>query len=563
MKADELKELFLVEAIEQQDELDKLFTELEKNHRHQGAIEAIFRLTHNLKANAASLELRGIHEVAHRLEDIFNEIRADHGVLNEVIFNDLFRANDKLRELIHAAKEEKTVSYLGLSTRLGVILREIQGKNALDLTEEPQPTPVPIPQETPPRETNPHSFQLSDAVQIPIKKLDHLLNMVGELAIERDRMILMSSEGQAIAKNDFAALQRIISELQHSVMNIRLIKVSVLFQKFHRVIRDIAQQEQKEVNLELEGTETEIDRNVLQIISDSLIHLVRNAVSHGIEPADERTRLGKPSQGKITLRAKNEKNAVILEVSDDGRGIEVERIRRKIIERELLRPAQAQQLSAQEIVRYIFMPGFSSADQVSEISGRGVGMDVVKGALDSIGGKIYTHTQAQQGTRFTLTLPASVAVKPALLFLLENIEFALPLVYSEAVITVSASEVHHVGSGLIITHQKQTIPLVFLRDIFGLSEEGQSSPYLPKTQEPRAELPPLHIIIASDGERSVALVIDHLLRQQEIVEKPLKKPLDKLEFINGASILGNGNVCLVLDVPAISQYVFDAVQVLT
>ena len=392
-------------------------------------------------------------------------------------------------------------------------------------------------------------------MQVPVRKLDNLLNLVGELIIERDRMIASNTELHRA--NEYARLNRISSDLQYSVMDVRLVQVGFLFNKFHRVVRDAAALEKKPVTLMLEGTETEIDRNILQIISDSLIHLIRNAVAHGIEASDVRRKSQKSAEGTITLCASNENDTVIIEIRDDGQGIDVEKVRQRAVQQGLLSVAQAAQLSEEETVMLIFEPGFSTVEQVNAISGRGVGMDVVKKALDSIGGKTAVHTRAGEGTSIRLALPSSMAVKGTLLFEAGKAEYAIPLVYTEAVVSLHRPDIHTVGKGLVATYLGKTIAIVFLKDLFALSE-GELPTQAGRLDQ-RLDMHPeasLDVIVVSYGSRTVGFVVDKLLQQKEIVEKPLMKPVDQAHFISGVTILGNGNVCLVLHVPAIISFIF-------
>lgn len=406
-REDELKQIFLAEAFEHFEALNKLFTQLEKDHQNKHCVEAIFRITHTLKANAAAMGFGPIADLSHVLEDIFSEIKGKRMEMTPDLFNDLFRANDKLGELIHAIRDGGEVRYKGMLVKLKVILSKSRGEEqvpqaAKDHIAEQEQLAAPTPaldelnqvlaqhnhekqaaNELTAEELEEKDGELqqkiafSDLVQVPVGKLDQLLNLVGELAIEKDRIITQSKMGN-LSTNEYARLYRITSDLQYSVMSIRLVQVNVLFHKFHRIIRDVANLEGKKVDLELDGTDIEIDRSILQIISDSLIHLVRNAVSHGIEKPDKRKEIGKPEVGKLRLSARNNKDHVIIEVSDDGKGIDAAVIRSKVVEKGLLTAPLAQKLTDEEIIKYIFEPGFSSVEKVTEISGRGVGMDVVK-----------------------------------------------------------------------------------------------------------------------------------------------------------------------------------------
>ena len=380
-KEEEYKEIFLAEALDNYEELNRLITELEKDIQNNKAVDAIFRITHTLKGNAAGMGFNDIEKMAHSIEDLFGEVRAGNLKLEHDIFADIFKAIDTLGALINALKSGKKVRYHGIRTKLDVILRknkeastpnqnnteqkELSSEKVIDdsinidkdVTTNPadnteNETPD-VPQdidiqlndeinnafeEESDQEVDEikNEITFSDLIQVPVRKLDNLLNLVGELIIERDRIISINNGTQS--SNEFSRLYRITSDLQYSVMDVRLVQVGFLFNKFHRVIRDAASVEEKNVTLNLEGTDTEIDRNILQIISDSLIHIIRNCVGHGIEKPEERTKAGKSDTGVVTLNARSESDAVIIEIIDDGKGIDHNIIGKKAIEKDSLLP---------------------------------------------------------------------------------------------------------------------------------------------------------------------------------------------------------------------------------
>jgi two-component system chemotaxis sensor kinase CheA len=565
---DELKSLFLSEAMENSEELNTLFTQLEKNNGDKKSVQAVFRITHTLKANAAAVGYEDLAALAHLLEDIFSEIGKGKLKLDTDNFNDIYRANDTLRKMIEGIRTDKKVSYKGLAAKLKVMLRNTREEEASaqpdeateQATEATEQELAELNQEIEEKQAE-AGVQFSDRVQVPVAKLDALMNLVGELAIEKDRIITENSRKSGT--NEFARLYRITSDLQYSVMGVRLVQVSVLFSKFHRIVRDVAVAEGKKVELVLKGTGIEIDRNVLQSISDSMIHMVRNAVSHGLEAPEQRKAAGKSIEGTITLSASNQKDSVIIEVKDDGKGMDVEKIRSKAIDKGLVTADVAAHLSRQEVLRFIFEPGFSSVDQVTDVSGRGVGMDVVRKSIDGIGGKLTFDTELGKGTSFRMFLPSSMAVKSALLFMLQKAEFAIPLSYTQAVISQPYNKIHKVSKGLMTTYLDDTIPVIYLNDIFSATTE-EDLIYKHQLQKSHSqalkEQNELKIIIVQTEEYMIGLVVDHLLQQKEIIEKPLTRPIENIRFISGATILGNGHVCLVLDVPAIIDYFFYNVQ---
>jgi two-component system chemotaxis sensor kinase CheA len=568
-KEEEYKEIFLAEALDNYEEINRLLTNLEKTPSDKNTIHALFRITHTLKGNAAGMGFTGIAEMAHILEDLFGEVRDGRISLETELFSSVFKAIDVLGNLINAIKDGSDVKYKGIKTKLEVLTKRAKEENKLKVIDlkKPENTIVSPEQfnesqvlfddsESSTEADNKISF--SDLVQVPVRKLDNLLNLVGELIIEKDR-ILASQTGSGLhASNEYARLSRISSDLQYSVMDVRLVQVGFLFNKFHRVVRDAASLEKKNVVLKLEGADTEIDRNVLQVISDSLIHLIRNCVGHGIESPEERIKLGKPKDGVVTLSAKSETDAVLIEISDDGRGLNYERIKSKAVVKNLITAEEAETLSKEDLSMLIFEAGFSTMDEVTAISGRGVGMDVVKKTLESIGGTIRVASVEGKGTVIQLTLPSSMAVKSSLLFELNQEVYAIPLAYTESVISLYKTDIHKAGGGLVATHLGKNIAVVFLKDVFDqqVEKSGYHANVLQSAFDKIHPEEKLKIVVVTFNNRTVGLVVDKLLQQKEIVEKPLMKPVDKIKFISGVTILGSGNVCLVLNVPHILHFIF-------
>lgn len=554
-KENEYKSIFVAEASENHSELNRLLTRLEKDSADKKTINALFRITHTLKGNALGMGFGEIAELSHTLEDFFGLLRDGKIVLDESGIGSLYKALDVLGQLLKSLDTGKPVAYKGIKTKLDVMIRKTGETSPSDVQKQT----VESQEEVSAPQTDEHAdddhISFSDMVQVPVRKLDNLLNLVAELIIEKDRFMASS----VTARNEYNRLNRIASDLQYSVMDVRLVQVGFLFNKFHRVVRDAATSEEKKVNLKIEGADTEIDRNVLQVMSDSLIHLIRNAIGHGIEFPDERVLAGKTPAGNITLRATGETDAVIVEISDDGKGIDIDRIRNKAVEKALVTAEVASQLSDQEVIMLIFEPGFSTMDSVTAIAGRGVGMDVVKKALDSIGGNIEVKTTKGQGSCFRLTLPASMAVKSTLLFELNQAFYAMPLSYTEAVVSLYVQDIHKVGAGLMATYLGQPITLVFLNDLLNNYNASDIKPL----QRGLSGLHPEHkldIVIVTHNGKRVGLVVDKLHQQKEIVEKPLSKPVEKVNFISGVTILGNGGVCIVLNVATIVTYIFNTLS---
>ncbi len=556
------KELFQAEAYDIHEELNRLLTILEKQPQDQDAIESIFRLTHTLKGNAQGLGLSAIAEVSHIIEDIFVEIKKGTAAANDHLFQSLFRANDKLGELIEAIKTNKKVSYKGILTKLTVFYNKISSTETTPLTTSDSATT----KKDDDSESNEESFErspqvagtqisFSDQVQIPIKKLDHLLSLAGELTIEKDSLITQDSHRR---HHKYSRLHRITSDLQHAIMDARLVQIGFFFNKFHRVARDAAKIEGKQIDLHLKGTDIEIDRNVLKTISDSLVHLIRNAIGHGIESPEERIKLGKSEIGTITLSAKNEKDGVTVTIEDDGQGIDTEKITKKAIKKGIISEEMVKLLSADDKLHIIFEAGFSNADSVNQISGRGIGMDVVKKAVESINGRIAINTNIGKGTEISLALPTSMIVKAVLLFKIANQEYAVPLTQAEAVISLTKDEIHPFSGGLMAQYLEHTISIVLLKDIFKAENikayKNEITP-LNDIQQLSPEQK-LEVLVVRHHNRLLGLIVDKLLQQQEIVEKRLAPPINQISLFSGATILGNGNICLVLDVAYVLRELF-------
>lgn len=601
-KEEDYKEMFVAEAMESYEELNRLFTVLEKDIHNKQASNHIFRITHTLKGNAMGMGRNKIADLAHVMEDVFGAIKAGTIVLDEDLFNNLYKANDKLGLLIESVTSGEKVSYKGIRTKLSVFLKNArkESENEAAPTQPEQETPVvqpeqkapvtqteqeapaaqPAPvQEAPKSETESAStteqqvgeaesveeeeeveeddvprITMSDLVQVPVRKLDALMNLVGELIIERDSLVAKNAE-YGLSTNMFARLQRISSDLQYGVMDIRLVQVGFMFNKFHRIVRDVANIEQKKVQLKLEGTEIEIDRNILKIMSDSLIHLVRNSVSHGIESPEQRKQKGKSEEGVVTLSAKNEKDSVIIQISDDGNGINADAIARKAIKMGIASEEFVNQISESEKIKLIFEPGFSNMDQITAVSGRGVGMDVVRKATESIGGNVEVETALGKGSTFTLRLPSSMTVKGALLFELAGQEYAVALSYTEAVVSYKKKDLHRVSDGLMAYYLENTISVVFLKDLLQWTFNKQAYELdLLTTYNELQENEKLDVLIVSYNGKYLGIVVDKLLQQKEVLEKNLAPPLNQLDMINGATILGNGNVCLMIDIAGIVSY---------
>jgi two-component system, chemotaxis family, sensor kinase CheA len=378
------------------------------------------------------------------------------------------------------------------------------------------------------------------SVRVSIEQMDALLNLVGELVIERARLErgvrkVAELNGNGIAEELQGVTERvsrIVSQLQEALTRTRMVPLNVVFARFPRLVRELARSMNKRVQLKIEGEDTEIDRALVEKLNECLVHLIRNAIDHGIEPPDERTVAGKPPEGLIEISASQSEGSVIVVVRDDGRGIDPNKIRRKAIERGLLTEEQASSLSDDDAIQFIFRSGFSTKEEVSEVSGRGVGMDAVKAAMEQIGGTIDLHSQIGAGTTVTLRLPLTLAIIPALLVRVGGRLFALPMHSVTEVLDLQRSDIQEIGTGeKVLVLRGNPLPLFSLAKLLGIPNGGTEGTG----------------VIVRQQEKLIAMSVEGVEGKDEIVIKPLGYPLHNLRSFIGATILGDGSIALIVD----------------
>ena len=385
-------------------------------------------------------------------------------------------------------------------------------------------------------------------LRVDAERIDSVLNLVGELIIGRSMLQQAFTEfARHVPKetlrgrfSDAMAFQsRVLSELQHSVMKIRMVPVEQLFRRFPRMVRDVAKQCGKEVSLVMSGQETDLDKSLLDVIAEPMTHLVRNAVSHGIESAEQRVRNGKPARGTIHLTSYHHGNQVIVEITDDGAGIDGQKVKAKALEKGLLTSDEADRLGETEILGLVFRPGFSTADEITEVSGRGVGLDVVQTVLHRLKGSVEIETRVGQSTTFRLKLPLTLAIIKALLFRVEQRLYAVPLNAVAEIARARESDVHQVQNYEVLQLRDRVLPLVRLGYAPGGDEKSASGK--------------IFVLVISMGERKLGLIVDRLEGEEELVIKALDDQTVATDLISGASILGDGRVVLIVNLPAIVE----------
>ena len=380
-------------------------------------------------------------------------------------------------------------------------------------------------------------------VRVDIEKLDSLMNLVSELIIAKNSLVSASSSADASGGSTITNsnvnehieyLESVTTNLHESVMKVRVVPIESVVQKFPRMIRDLQKKLGKKMELYMSGEETELDRTVVDEIGDPLMHLLRNAADHGLESAEVRKERGKPEVGSIHLDAYQEGNNVIIEVSDDGGGIDVERVKQKAIERDVITAEQAENMSSKDICDLLFLPSFSTAKQVTDVSGRGVGLDVVKSKIESLSGEVDVKTKCGEGSTWTIRLPLTLAIIQALMVIIGDEKYAISLGSIEMIENIAKDDIKYVQAKEVINLRGNVIPLIRLNEVLDVPKEP-------------ADKDSLIVVIVRKGEKQAGLVVDELIGQQEIVIKSLGKYINKSKYISGATILGDGEVALILD----------------
>ena len=395
----------------------------------------------------------------------------------------------------------------------------------------------------------PHLTPAENILRVDAERIDSVLNLVGELIIGKSMLQQALNEFSKVYPRDalrgkfadaMAFQARVLNDLQRSVMKIRMVPVEQLFRRFPRMVRDVARQCGKEVELVLSGQDTDLDKSILDAIAEPLTHLVRNAIGHGLEPAAERQKAGKAAIGTIRLGAYHQGNQVIVEVSDDGRGMDAERIKAKAVELGFATREDVARLNETEALDFVFRPGFSTAEEVTEVSGRGVGMDVVQSVLHRLKGTVHIETHAGLGTTFRLKLPLTLAIIKALLFQVERRLYAIPLNSVMEIARTREAEVHQVDHYEVLQLRNQVLPLVRL---------GR-----PRVEGPERASNKLFVLVISVGERKFGLIVDELEGEEELVIKALDDHAVSTDLVSGASILGDGRVVLILNLSAVVEH---------
>ena len=505
-----------------------------------------------LKAARAFLVFRAVEG----LGEIFANHPSSHDIEDEKFdldFSFCVASNESLDKIIAAAKdvseiddvvgEELTASAVEEAEVEAPVVQE--AAPVAQATAAPTPAPAPkaapapaAPQAQQAKKQAPAKPASNRTIRVDIEKLDALMNQVSELLIAKNSLVsISSSEGGNFANQGFRenveSLERITTNLHESVMKVRMVPIESVVNKFPRMIRDLSRTLNKKMELYMTGEDTELDRTVVDQIGDPLQHLLRNSADHGLETAEVRAERGKPETGTIFLNAYQEGNNVIIQVGDDGNGIDVEAVKRKAVERGVITQEQADAMTQKEAVNLLFMPSFSMAKTITDISGRGVGLDVVKSNIEALGGDVEVKTKLGEGSTFTVRLPLTLAIIQALLVKIREEQYAIALGSITSIEDVPVSDIKYVEAKEVIHLRDTVIPLVRLDRVLDV--------------EPKEDPEHLTVVIVKRGDQQAGLVVDDLIGQQEIVIKSLGKYINGNKLISGATILGDGEVALIID----------------
>ena len=580
---DDILAEFIIEAREILDQLDLDFVQLEETPDDKKLVGNIFRAMHTLKGSSGFFAFKRLEKVSHAGESLLGKIRDGHLALDTQKTSTLLMALDALREIISGIEVANTEPAGDDALLIADLLSlanggEVSSNNHRGAIPTPQPSPPPL-ETTQTTEDlvldaiesedieatdealmgdslvatdtemavdaaaptgNARTTEVAAPVKVNLELLDKLMNLVSEMVLARNRLLPFTAEfGDHNFSNTVRSIDLLTLELQERMMKTRMQPISQVWAKFPRLVRDIANDCHKKVTLIQEGAETELDRTLLDGIRDPLIHIIRNSVDHGIELPAERLAKGKPENGKVLLRAIHENGMVVIEIADDGGGIKFDAVRQKAVDKKLVSFEDAKKLSDMQLLEFIFLPGFSTNQVVTNLSGRGVGMDVVKNNISAIGGSIEIDSHRGKGTNIRLKIPLTLAIMPALFVRCESERYAIPQNSISEMVRIDPTN----STGLedfygtpVFRLRGKLVPLLFLNQQLKLSEHGPDSTKA------------INVAILQSSGISFGLVVDEVLNMQEVVVKPLGALLKGIPDFAGATILGDGRVALILDV---------------
>ncbi|PAF52232.1 chemotaxis protein CheW [Helicobacter sp. 13S00477-4] len=603
----EIMEDFLIEAFEMIEQLDQDLVELENNPQDLELLNRIFRVAHTIKGSSSFLNFDTLTHLTHNMEDVLNKARKEELKLTPDIMDIVLESIDLMKALLikirdngtdsnsgidisHTVKKLQAISDEKIDTKLSPekpneqnpladepdldytnmspeeIESEIQRlllkrqnadkqKRSKKKKEETQtnktiktkPEEEKIKQlKTKPEENKIPSTGVEQTVRVDVRRLDHLMNLIGELVLGKNRLIRIYSDVEERYDGEkfleelnqvVSSISTVTTDLQLAVMKTRMQPVGKVFNKFPRMVRDLSRELGKNIELIITGEETELDKSIVEEIGDPLIHIIRNSCDHGIEIPQERISAGKNETGKVELKAYNEGNHIVIEIADDGKGLDADMLKQKAIEKNIITEREADNMSDKEAFGIIFKPGFSTAKNISNVSGRGVGMDVVKTNIEKLNGIIEIESEKGAGTTQKLKIPLTLAIIQALLVGIQEEYYAIPLSSVLETVRVTQDEIYTVDGKSVLRLRDEVLSLVRLADIFKVDA------ILEKTNE-------VYVVIIGLADQKIGVIVDYLIGQEEIVIKSLGYYLKNTAGIAGATVRGDGKITLIVDVAA-------------
>lgn len=587
MNQDIQKQLIDDLIMESTEGLERFDRELLCLEKHEGGTETmnnIFRVIHTIKGTAGCLGLGKIEKAAHVGENLLSLVREGKVTATPEMISVLLSLSDTLRGLLRTLEQtgaEGAADHSALFAKLEALQTQAPATKGAPANksfglfdDEPLPVveavapvvaapvvlpspasptvPKPAEHDSPPAAESSGKTSVADtAIRVDVGQLDKLMNLVGELVLARNQIVSNTAQfDQAALMTAAQRLNIITTELQENVMKTRMQPIGNVWARFPRIVRDVSGELGKRVRLIMEGQSTELDRTIIEAIKDPLTHIVRNSIDHGIESIDRRRAAGKPEEGLLSMRAYHEGGQVNIEIMDDGAGISVEKVKAKAVEKNLISADQSSRLSDREALLLIFLPGFSTAERITNVSGRGVGMDVVRTNIEKIGGSVDLQTDPGQGTTIKIKIPLTLAIIPALIVTSGGDRYAIPQVSLLELVRLEGEQarrgIEQLCGAPIYRLRGQLLPLAFLNREFGVGD-------VPDTSAGSADLIINIVVLQADG-RQFGLVVDQINDTEEIVVKPLGKQLKGITCFAGATIMGDGNVALILDVLGLAQH---------
>ena len=544
----EMLSMFVGEALDHLGTIESVVLQLEGAPADVKLLNDVFRPFHTVKGNAGALGVTSVQELAHCVESLLDLARAGKHAMGPDEFDIVLRAVDLLTIMMRELPDRvANGTPSSVTPRRDALMDAVDaliagGSSAAAVLDAgPGPSAGAAGLHAAAAGTVPgvgtrRASELMSTIKVDTGKLDNLIDMVGELVIAQSIL----AEDPALARSTderlgrrLAQLKRITSDLQRSAMSMRMVPIRQVFQKMARLVRDLSKQSGKNIELVLQGEETELDRKVVEDINDPLMHMVRNSVDHGIESPERRAAAGKPAQATLRLSASHEGGNVVIEIADDGAGLDTDRILAKAVANGLA--AANAQLPVEAIHQMIFQPGFSTAEKVTEISGRGVGMDVVRRNIEALRGRIDIHTTRGQGTTFSIRLPLTLAIVDGILVAVGHERFVIPAFAVRESLRPKPEQIHSVyGQPCLVQVRDRLIPSIHLGDLFGVAGAQH-------------DITSATVVVLEDNGRPTALIVDELIGKQEVVMKSLGHTFEGVRGVAGGAILGDGRVGLILD----------------